>query len=90
MAGLARESRLCYRLLDSRGRYAEKHYMRGEATDGWRVMTIDEAVLTREQQGRCIECHEPLRAHKTGTTGQAAHFEHLKSNPRCSLSGGVR
>jgi hypothetical protein len=53
-------------------------------------MTIDEAVLTRERQRRCIECHEPVRAHKTGTTGQSAHFEHLKKNPRCSLSGGGR
>jgi hypothetical protein len=23
---------------------------------GWRVMTIDEAVLTPERQGRCVEC----------------------------------
>ena len=57
---------------------------------GWRIMTIDEALLTREPQGRCVECHEPVRAHKTGTTGQAAHFEHLKSNRLCSLSGGKR
>ncbi len=28
---------------------------------GWRSMTIEEAVLTREQKGRCIECHEPVR-----------------------------
>jgi hypothetical protein len=57
---------------------------------GWRVMTIEEALLTRERQGRCIERHEPVRAHKTGTTGQSAHFEHMKGNPRCSLSGGSR
>jgi predicted RNA-binding Zn-ribbon protein involved in translation (DUF1610 family) len=36
---------------------------------------------------RCPECGERVRAHKKGTTGQEAHFEHLSSNPRCSLSG---
>jgi predicted RNA-binding Zn-ribbon protein involved in translation (DUF1610 family) len=35
----------------------------------------------------CPECGERVRAHKKGTTGQGAHFEHLSSNPRCSLSG---
>ena len=31
---------------------------------GWRIMTIEAALLTHEQQGRCIECDEPVRAHK--------------------------
>jgi hypothetical protein len=26
---------------------------------------------------RCAECDQPVRAHKRGTNGQAAHFEHL-------------
>jgi predicted RNA-binding Zn-ribbon protein involved in translation (DUF1610 family) len=37
---------------------------------------------------RCSECGERVRAHKKGTTGQEAHFEHSSSNPRCSLSAG--
>ena len=36
---------------------------------------------------RCPECGEGVRAHKKGSTGQAAHFEHLSANVRCSLSG---
>lgn len=35
---------------------------------------------------RCTECGEAVRPHKTGTTGQAAHFEHLARNPQCTLS----
>lgn len=38
----------------------------------------------------CIQCGKPVRAHKAGTTGQGAHFEHLERNPRCSLSAAVR
>ena len=34
----------------------------------------------------CIECKQRVRAHKQGTTEQAAHFEHLDRNPACSLS----
>jgi hypothetical protein len=53
---------------------------------GWRTMDIDEALATRETDGRCPACHEPVRPHKTGTTGQAAHFEHRKENLACPLS----
>jgi hypothetical protein len=35
---------------------------------------------------RCVECDEPVRTHKKGTTGQKAHFEHATANPGCSLS----
>ena len=53
---------------------------------GWRTMDIDEALATQETDGRCPACHEAVRPHKTGTTGQAAHFEHRKQNPSCPLS----
>ncbi len=35
---------------------------------------------------RCAECRELVRPHRKGTTEQAAHFEHLRRNPICSLS----
>jgi hypothetical protein len=35
---------------------------------------------------RCVECGQRVRAHKKGTTGQAAHFEHMAANPRCRFS----
>jgi hypothetical protein len=53
---------------------------------GWQTVGIQEALATSEPSGRCPRCHEPVRAQKTGTTGQAAHFEHRKRNPRCPLS----
>ena len=34
----------------------------------------------------CPECHKPVKPMKAGTTGAAAHFEHLARNPQCSLS----
>ena len=52
----------------------------------WRVMTVEDALATNERDGRCIECKMPVRAHRAATNGMAAHFEHLKRNPRCSLS----
>ncbi len=61
---------------------------------GSRTLDIDEALAIPEIQVRrkfrCIECGERVRAHKEGTTQQAAHFEHLSANPRCSLSGSWR
>ena len=53
---------------------------------GWRRLSIDEAVALRPQNKRCIECHKPVRAHKRSINGMAAHFEHLRENPTCSLS----
>lgn len=56
-----------------------------------RPMNIAAALEIRERKRdadfHCIECGEKVRAHKRGTTGQEAHFEHLSANPRCSLSG---
>ena len=34
---------------------------------------------------RCPECGKPVRPHEAGG-GQAAHFEHVKRKPNCSLS----
>ena len=34
----------------------------------------------------CVECGGRVRAHKKGTTGQSAHFEHVVRNSRCSRS----
>ena len=58
------------------------------------VVGIDRAVDLRDQADnkgvtrpdfRCIECNQPVRAHKSGGHA-AAHFEHLERNPDCSLS----
>ena len=61
-----------------------------ESGSGWKAISIDDALNMRGRRvwhgGRCIECHEPVRPHKRGTTGQAAHFEHLERNARCSRS----
>ena len=38
---------------------------------------------------RCIECHEFVRPHREGGNA-AAHFEHLRRNPDCSLSDPER
>jgi hypothetical protein len=57
-----------------------------------RTIDIDEALTLRARRSRpvfrCLECGEPVRAHKKGTTHQAAHFEHRTANPRCPLSTG--
>lgn len=34
----------------------------------------------------CPECHKPVTAMRAGANGEAAHFEHLARNPKCSLS----
>lgn len=56
-----------------------------------RTIDITEALALRARKRdivfRCAKCGEHVRAHKKGTTEQAAHFEHLSANPRCPLSG---
>ena len=58
------------------------------------IIDIHEALRLRDQADSrsvareeylCIECNQPLRAHKDGST-TGAHFEHLHRNPDCSLS----
>ena len=56
-----------------------------------RQIDIDEALQLREAGKSspafcCTACGEHVRAHRRGTTGQAAHFEHRVQNPHCSLS----
>jgi len=54
----------------------------------WNTVGIDEALEIRRRGnwagGRCVDCHEQVRPHKLGTSGQRAHFEHMNRNPRCS------
>lgn len=54
--------------------------------------TVTEALELREgakRRGvetpllRCDECTYPVEAHKDGTTGGKAHFEHIDENPQC-------
>lgn len=60
-----------------------------------RSVGIDEALRLKRESERlgkptpiftCSGCGEVLRAHKEGTTGQQAHFEHHKKNPSCRFS----
>ena len=46
----------------------------------------DRRSFDRELSFLCEECGEPVRPHRAGTTGQAAHFEHHRRNPECRLS----
>ena len=56
------------------------------------LITIKTALLLRQlgvdpAKGifKCPECGAPVRPHGGQVT---AHFEHLKRNPECRLSGG--
>jgi len=42
-----------------------------------------------ELQMRCTECGRPVKPH-FASAEQAAHFEHLKRNAKCSLSHVAR
>ncbi len=55
-------------------------------------LQIDDALqlrrgMEKSPSFRCVECGKPVRAHSLGSTGQAAHFEHLEKNRNCSRSG---
>lgn len=39
---------------------------------------------------RCTECGKPVKPHSSKGKGKSAHFEHLKRNPKCSLSDTLR
>ena len=60
------------------------------ARAGKHILPIERALEMRTSgyrpDFRCTECDEPVRPHKKGTTGQAAHFEHEVRNPECTLS----
>lgn len=55
-----------------------------------RSVGIETALEIRDRSTapdfRCSECGDRVRPHKAAATGQAAHFEHLRVNPRCLLS----
>ena len=53
--------------------------------DGWEAISIDDALRRRGEPMRCPACHGAVRPHKEGTTGQRAHFEHLKAEVGCRL-----
>ena len=56
-------------------------------------ISIDDALKIRKKTNghlsnetfKCVACKQPVRPHKQGSTGAAAHFEHRKSNDRCPL-----
>jgi hypothetical protein len=52
----------------------------------WVTVSVSEVLKTGER-GRCVECKMPVRAHRASVDAvMAAHFEHLKINPKCSRS----
>ena len=55
--------------------------------DDWVVITLDDALsqFDPSRLKRCIECHGQVRAHRQGTNGMAAHFEHMVRHDGCSL-----
>jgi hypothetical protein len=60
------------------------------ARNGRRRVTVMEALSLHDQERRkllCIECRHPVKPHSAARNiAQAAHFEHFKRNPKCSLS----
>ena len=65
-----------------------------ECRHGAEKLTVREALELREGEARvrrpppkfcCPSCRHQIYAHKTGTTGQQAHFEHRPRNPECKL-----
>jgi hypothetical protein len=52
----------------------------------WKRITVDQAIKNHELRGRCIECHKPVRPHRTSTDGmQIAHVD-ISKEILCSLS----
>lgn len=77
---------------DARRRHTEKKMPKATTCRlNGETITVADALRLRDQAGsrypefRCVSCGELVRPHKTGTTGQGAHFEHRKANPRCPL-----
>jgi hypothetical protein len=56
----------------------------------WQRISIEAALgMDRFALMRCPSCHGRLSAHKLGTTGQRAHFEHWIMHPGCPLKAGT-
>jgi hypothetical protein len=59
------------------------------ANGKWQVVGIDDVVEKwSERRIRCIECHGAVRAHRQGSDGHPAHFEHTSAHSGCSLCPG--
>ena len=59
-----------------------------------REISVEHAIALRSRNRknvgfRCIECGKPVRPHKGSSYG-AAHFEHLRRNPKCRKSDPER
>jgi hypothetical protein len=52
----------------------------------WIQMSVTDALRSGEHQFRCIECHEKVKLHQDRKGKMASHPEHIKRNPKCSLS----
>jgi len=53
----------------------------------WEEIAIAEALPVRsEYLMRCCECHGRVHAHRKGSNGMRAHFEHRVAHDGCSLS----
>lgn len=58
------------------------------AINGWdnKPVTIEQALELRDSGFNkfvCDDCGQSVSAHKAGTTGSKAHFEHKQANPLC-------
>ncbi len=55
-------------------------------SDGlWVGVSVDKITTQRQRPTtRCAECHGRVRAHRMGSNGLAAHFEHLDRHAGCS------
>ncbi len=54
----------------------------------WKAINIVEVleIPKLDREIRCVQCQEPVRAHRRGKHGNpAAHFEHLEWNRKCPL-----
>ncbi len=52
------------------------------ANNWWERIDMDLALrMPPGRQMRCVDCHGRVRAHREGTTGQAARMEHLEAHP---------
>lgn len=59
-----------------------------------REISVEDAIALRSSNRKnigfyCIECGKLVRPHKGSSYG-AAHFEHLRRNPKCRLSDPER
>ena len=55
----------------------------------WAVVDVKEALGVKGRK-RCIECQQDVKPREPKTADGAGHFEHVKRNPTCSLSGARR